>query len=767
MATKNVNRFRILMMVSGLVLGGGSGSAFAVGLGNITLQSALYQPLNARIELVDIGGLEASDFHIGLASNDEFARAGLDRTHFLSDISFTPVIESGRRSYIRVTSARPVNEPYLSFLVGLELPGGRQLREFTVLVDPPGYHVPASSVASRSDSYAQVAAPRPVTPRAPRSSASAPVPAPRPGLQAGTATYTTRANDTLWQIAQNLVRQAGKGSVQQTMDDLYLLNTTAFTAGDIHRLRVGQTLRLPAEFSAPAAAGEQGAISAPSPVAGQGAAHEQRALPEVPVTPASAQVEEGQAASAVAAQQDQLLLRMAELQTQLEELQTRLDETVKSKDNQIMALQQEVAQLRSSVDSGGVAAPVNPSLIQAQPSLPDNSAVIAPSSSQDPSQATTIAPPATPALPEENAPKVTDNVASPMPVQADAEPGSSFSSYYLWLVPLAALLVAALAALRRRRTKEESAATVVAEMPNEVEPERHNHVLVPLVEPAVIASHPKPDVSKPQTPIIQQATRKVDDEFLGRAEIYLAYGRYNQAREVLEEGINEQPDRLDMRMMLLQVLAALGERKLFAVQEAAVRELGGDAQAIEQLKALLPGMVQEVIEEQPFEANEKELLEESFDLPDDLEEQWKPQLDLRADEMKPTQADIENFDLDLQDLSFDDAIALTELLDAEQGHEKAKPAESLTDDFPYTLGELPSVDELDMPLDEHFAGHMPSASVADNELNDYPASPLLQQAKTCMQQGDMRAASAILQRILNEGDDAQRHEAEVLLARIA
>ena len=135
--------------------------------------------------------------------------------------------------------------------------------------------------------------------------------------------------------------------------------------------------------------------------------------------------------------------------------------------------------------------------------------------------------------------------------------------------------------------------------------------------------------------------------------------------------------------------------------------------------------------------------------------------------MKPTQADIENFDLDLQDLSFDDAIALTELLDAEQGHEKAKPAEALDDDFPYTLGELPSVDELDMTLDEHFASHVPSASVADNELSDYPASPLLQQAKSCMAQGDMRAASAILQRILNEGNDAQRHEAEVLLARIA
>lgn len=153
MATKNVNRFRTLVIVSGLVLGVGSNSVFAVGLGNITLQSSLYQPLSARIELVDVGELEASDFHIGLASNDEFARSGLDRTQFMSDMHFTPVIEPGGRSYIRVTSTRPVSEPYLSFLVGLELPGGRQLREFTVLIDPPGYQVPASPAVSRSNSY--------------------------------------------------------------------------------------------------------------------------------------------------------------------------------------------------------------------------------------------------------------------------------------------------------------------------------------------------------------------------------------------------------------------------------------------------------------------------------------------------------------------------------------------------------------------------------------------------------------------------------------
>ena len=763
MATKNVNRFRTLIMVSGLVLGVGSNSVFAVGLGNIALQSSLYQPLSARIELVDVGELEASDFHIGLASNDEFARSGLDRTQFMSDMHFTPVIEPGGRSYIRVTSTRPVSEPYLSFLVGLELPGGRQLREFTVLIDPPGYQVPASPAVSRSNSYAQVEVSRPAVPRASRPSMP-PAPTPRPDLQAGAATYTTRANDTLWQIAQKLVRQAGKGSVRQMMEDLYSLNINAFAAGDMHRLRVGHTLRLPADFSAPVAAAEQNAASIVAPA--QNPPREQPVPSESPTNTAPVQAGVEQAPTAVA-QQDQLLLRMAQLQTQLEQLQARLDETVRDKDNQIAALQQEVTQLRTFEKASDIPPPADPSLAPSPSTLSDSDTGVTRAPSEDPSQAPTIAPSATTTLPEQSASQTLSPLVAPLPVQVDAEQEKDWSSYYLWLVPVAALLAAAVIALHRRRTREESAVAVVTGVSEGDEPDHDGHALVPLVEPAVIASHAEPHNAEPQIPVsLQHATPKADDEFLGRAEIYLAYGRYNQAREVLEEGIAEQPGRLDLRMMLLQVLAALGERKLFAVQEAAVCELGGDTQAIDQLKALLPGMIEESAEGQSVKA-EEEPLEVSLDLPDDLEEEWKPQLDLKADEMKPTQADIENFDLDLQDLSFDDAIALTELLDAEQGHEKAKPAEALDDDFPYTLGELPSVDELDMTLDEHFASHVPSASVADNELSDYPASPLLQQAKSCMAQGDMRAASAILQRILNEGNDAQRHEAEVLLARIA
>ncbi|VVP76787.1 hypothetical protein PS918_01927 [Pseudomonas fluorescens] len=114
-----------------------SALAPALGLGDITLHSALNQPLRADIALVDAGGLEEGELTVSLATPDEFARAGVERVFFLNDLKFTPVLR-GNHSRIQVTSSKPVNEPFLNFLVQLNQPNGRLLREYTVLIDPPG-----------------------------------------------------------------------------------------------------------------------------------------------------------------------------------------------------------------------------------------------------------------------------------------------------------------------------------------------------------------------------------------------------------------------------------------------------------------------------------------------------------------------------------------------------------------------------------------------------------------------------------------------------
>lgn len=125
---------------NGLLVAGALGYStlsMALGLGEITVHSALNQPLKADIALLDVGTLTQNDLSVSLATADEFGRAGVERVFFLNDLKFTPILR-GNRQMIRVTSGKPVNEPFLNFLVQLNQPNGRLLREYTVLIDPPG-----------------------------------------------------------------------------------------------------------------------------------------------------------------------------------------------------------------------------------------------------------------------------------------------------------------------------------------------------------------------------------------------------------------------------------------------------------------------------------------------------------------------------------------------------------------------------------------------------------------------------------------------------
>ena len=184
--------------------------SMALGLGEITVHSGLNQPLKADIALVDVGGLTQNDLSVRLATVDEFAEAGVERVFFLNDLKFVPILH-GNRQMIRVTSSKPVNEPFLNFLVQLDQPNGRLLREYTVLIDPPGSPgiVPATD---EPDPRAQSSAfptvePVVVAPQAPQAKRdTAPTAAPAP------------ANDALAeQLAASVLLSQ---QLQKTVDEL-------------------------------------------------------------------------------------------------------------------------------------------------------------------------------------------------------------------------------------------------------------------------------------------------------------------------------------------------------------------------------------------------------------------------------------------------------------------------------------------------------------------------------------------------------------------
>ncbi|MFA5679583.1 MAG: FimV/HubP family polar landmark protein, partial [Pseudomonas sp.] len=331
----NFQRRLALGMVSLTALYTGSG--LALGLGDLQLQSALNQPLQALIQLHDSEGLSPADVRVSLADADTFSRVGIDRPFFLTDLSFTPVLIN-QQLMIRVESSRPVKEPYLNFLVQLTRSSGSLLREYTLLLDPPLYAPTPVVNSSSTPAAATVAA-------APQRTAPAPVSAPRPvarttGVpalqpQPGAERYQTVTGDSLWTIAA-ATRPDESIPVQRQMDAILGLNPHAFVNGDPSRLRAGQQLVLPVA--------EQVGATPSAPARVPSAAEAAPVIAEVP-SPAQAsdrlRIEEPQVLGAEA----------EELQNRLNIIESRflgLLGELEQRDAQIASLQADLESLREA-----------------------------------------------------------------------------------------------------------------------------------------------------------------------------------------------------------------------------------------------------------------------------------------------------------------------------------------------------------------------------------------------------------------------------------
>jgi len=92
------------------------------------------------------------------------------------------------------------------------------------------------------------------------------------------------------------------------------------------------------------------------------------------------------------------------------------------------------------------------------------------------------------------------------------------------------------------------------------------------------------------TPRAADPIADTNSDPLAEADIYIAYGRFNQAAELLQNALNDEPQRSDLRLKLMEVYAELGNREGFAREEAELREIGGSSAGIDQLKLKYPAM---------------------------------------------------------------------------------------------------------------------------------------------------------------------------------
>jgi FimV-like protein len=128
------NRILAVILVAGCVV---STLAHALGLGDIEVYSALNQPLVAEIELGSVRPGETDNMRVKLADEDAFLQAGVERPFYLTKLKFNLAVKPDGTQYISVTTQDPTREPFLNFLVDVDWPRGRLVREYTVLLDPP------------------------------------------------------------------------------------------------------------------------------------------------------------------------------------------------------------------------------------------------------------------------------------------------------------------------------------------------------------------------------------------------------------------------------------------------------------------------------------------------------------------------------------------------------------------------------------------------------------------------------------------------------
>lgn len=588
--------------------------AAALGLGEIELDSALNERLDAEIELLDASGLQPTEILVSLASNEDFKRIGVERFFFLTDLQFEVAYGPGGGATVQVTSSRPITEPYLNFIVEVMWPSGRLLKEYIVLLDPPTFSQAAVPRVSAPTTPAPVARTAgriersqtarsadqvrvvPARPREPQSSS--------PVADDGNYRMTDR-NDTLWTIASD-TRVSGAITVQQNMLAIQRLNPRAFIRNNINLLKAGYVLRLPSESEALSLttrqavqevavqteawqAGRRGAQLAqsaadqPAPRIAETDPEELReqldATPSAEVAVAETTLTEGQlrivagrgtAASggadaanaseqinAALEEQDRLTREVDELTYQLDREQELATSQLAVKDRQLQVKDQQIAELQAQ-------------MAEIQQGMQDLAA---------------------------------QNQNQNISTQASVPWWQSPYVLGAGLAVLVLLLVVVMIRARRAReaTDELYAEPIVARaeepvvsqaMQAEEEPEEEETAAESSDsheqddEDVQTADEPASDDADEFRDSDEQAEEESEiqgvqtSDVIGEADIYIAYGRYPQAIALLLGVIDEAPERNDVRLKLLELYVETHDKEAFNTHMVGLLERCDDEDAL-------------------------------------------------------------------------------------------------------------------------------------------------------------------------------------------
>ena len=234
---------KLVVAVSGVAVCALSSVAVALGLGDLSSQSYLGQPLKAKVDLINLNADFDTNYlfvrSINAAEAEQMGAEIYYGTHQLK----VDLVRNDGKLYVEVLTSAPVKEPYLSVLLELRWPSGVVYREYPILLDPaPAITAPAQErvVEQKPLPTPQPTAQRPATTE---SSAARDIRSERPEIVAGEK-YRVQPGDNLSIISARLAKGTARTLVE-TNEWLFENNPRAFINNDMDRLVAGAVLSLP------------------------------------------------------------------------------------------------------------------------------------------------------------------------------------------------------------------------------------------------------------------------------------------------------------------------------------------------------------------------------------------------------------------------------------------------------------------------------------------------------------------------------------------
>lgn len=246
-------RASALAIATAVLLGFSASDASALGLGRVTVHSALGEPLRADIDIPEINAEELASLRATVASPDAYRAAGFEYNPAMANITITLQRRPDGGHFLRLTSPRAVNDPFIDLILEASWASGRVVRDYTMLFDPPGLRQSAPAMAAEVPAAAPSArAPSTAAPKGARPSASAAptarAPGPRQSDDAKPAKedgkqVAVKSGDTAGRIAA--ANKPTNVSLDQMLIALLRGNPDAFVRGNVNRLKAGAVLEMP------------------------------------------------------------------------------------------------------------------------------------------------------------------------------------------------------------------------------------------------------------------------------------------------------------------------------------------------------------------------------------------------------------------------------------------------------------------------------------------------------------------------------------------